>query len=104
MLMHAKDTLAYAAERAKQSIKFLWARYKTAPFLAKILLWGILVFDLAILALLVAIGPSKVTQTFYDFAQKLASFRLGWLILGTVLGERSGDTDTRNLPYLTELY
>lgn len=102
--MQTTTALTHGARRCVQLLKHLWHRYKALPTLAKIIIWAIVIFDLTVLGLLMSVGPSKVTQAFYDFGQELANFRFGWLILGSVLGTPYVYTfDCPCWPFLTNM-
>jgi len=69
-------------------LKFLRAsrrRLLGLPLLAKILLLFLALVATAVVTLFVVIGPSRIAQTMYDFAQDIAELRFGWMILGGVL-------------------
>lgn len=56
-------------------------RYTSLPLPAKILVWALALFVIAVAAFFIVVGPSVIAQKLYDFAQVLAGMRFGWLIL-----------------------
>ncbi|KAI5125062.1 hypothetical protein M0805_007485 [Coniferiporia weirii] len=83
--MRPGNVLSWTRQRVALFLKSVWLRYKSLPILAKALVWGVVLFDLACLTVLAIIGPSSVTQTFYDLAQDLANYKYGWIILGGIM-------------------
>ncbi|KAH8118359.1 Golgi apparatus membrane protein TVP38 [Phellopilus nigrolimitatus] len=72
-------------KRVTGLIKTVWLRYKSLPILGKLVIWGIVSFDTALLVIIAVVGPSKITQKLYDFGQDLANYRFGWMILGAIM-------------------
>jgi len=62
-------------------VKATGRRYTSLPLPAKILVWALALFVIAVAAFFIVVGPSVIAQKLYDFAQVLAGMRFGWLIL-----------------------
>ncbi|EJD01430.1 Golgi apparatus membrane protein TVP38 [Fomitiporia mediterranea MF3/22] len=63
----------------------VWSKYRALPLFWKLIIWGVVLFDIALLVLFVVLGPSTVTQKFYDLGQELARLRFGWAILAAIM-------------------
>lgn len=66
------------------SVELLSYLSQTSP---QCFVWFIILFHVALLALLVIYTPERTFQSLYNLSQKLKVMRFGWLILASVLGE-----------------
>ncbi|PIL37240.1 hypothetical protein GSI_00933 [Ganoderma sinense ZZ0214-1] len=59
-------------------------RYQKFNIYQKLFVWGTFFLYLSLATAFLVIGPDRIGQTLYNFAQRISHFRLGWLILTAV--------------------
>ncbi|KAF5369999.1 hypothetical protein D9758_001142 [Tetrapyrgos nigripes] len=69
----------------KRYTTFLFIRYQGLHPIGKVAIWLVVLFYVLAGAFIIIITPARIFQALYDFADKLASLRFGWLILATAL-------------------
>ena len=57
------------------------------PGLQKLFVWGTFFLYLSLATAFLVIGPDRIGQTLYNFAQRISHFRFGWLILTSIFCE-----------------
>ena len=98
---------AHVGETVVRMMKRGWQKFKGLPLVGKVrdvihsqrladdnrthnglqqaVLCTFVIFDIILLALIAFFGPKAITQGFYDFGQKIAHYRYGWLCLGALM-------------------
>lgn len=65
----------------KHLLKVAWNRYKKLNIRSKLLLWSLILFYIALGAVILYIGLDRIAQTMYDLAQKISHYQFGWVLL-----------------------
>ncbi|KAI0722878.1 Golgi apparatus membrane protein TVP38 [Earliella scabrosa] len=56
-------------------------RYKKLNIYSKLFVWGTICLYIALGTFFIVVGPDRIGQALYDFAQKISHYQYGWLIL-----------------------
>ncbi|TBU59163.1 Golgi apparatus membrane protein TVP38 [Dichomitus squalens] len=59
-------------------------RYRNLNTYQKLFVWGTICLYLSLATLFIVIGPDRIGQALYNFAQRISHFRFGWLILTAI--------------------
>ncbi|RPD67068.1 Golgi apparatus membrane protein TVP38 [Lentinus tigrinus ALCF2SS1-6] len=59
-------------------------RYRNLNTYSKLFVWGTLCLYAALGSFIIIVGPDRIGQTLYNFAQKISHYPYGWLILFSV--------------------
>ena len=71
---------------AKDTLKYLWHRYRNLRPLGQAFIWCTVAFYIALGTFIIMLTPARIFQWLYDLAQRLSHLRLGWLALGGIIG------------------
>jgi hypothetical protein len=71
---------------AKDVPKHLWRRYCNLQPWGKLFIWCAAAFYIGLATLFIVITPDRIFQWLYDFSQRVSHLRLGWLLLGGIIG------------------
>lgn len=50
-------------------------------------IWALALFYVTLITFLLWVGPDRIAQAMYDFAQEISHLRFGWAILGGMIGQ-----------------
>jgi len=75
-----KSFLRISLDYADHYAKATWQRYKNLGIWGKLFIWSLIVFYIALGAVLIIRGK-VIAQAMYDLAQKLSHMKYGWLII-----------------------
>ncbi|TFK94706.1 Golgi apparatus membrane protein TVP38 [Polyporus arcularius HHB13444] len=56
-------------------------RYRNLSTHSKLFVWGTICLYIALGSFIIIVGPDRIGQTLYNFAQKISHYPYGWLIL-----------------------
>jgi len=69
----------------KTIVSHVFERYHKLQLVGKLVLWLLILFYIALGAIIIFVSPARIAQTIYNKADLLASSRYGWLTLGTAI-------------------
>ncbi len=49
--------------------------------------WALAIFYVALITFLLWVGPDRIAQAMYDFAQRISHLQFGWMILAGMIGQ-----------------
>ncbi|KAF8528966.1 Golgi apparatus membrane protein TVP38 [Hysterangium stoloniferum] len=73
------------AQEGKRYFTSIPSRYQRLNFIGKSFVWFLVLFHIALFAILALFGPTRIFQWVYDMSQELKNMRFGWLILTIIM-------------------
>ncbi|KAF8592389.1 Golgi apparatus membrane protein TVP38 [Ramaria rubella] len=80
-----RTKLRWCWQMCKHYVSDIYPRYRKLNLVGKGFVWFLILFHVALFALLVIFRPARIFQFLYNLSQQLKAMRFGWLILGGVM-------------------
>ncbi|KAG8766527.1 Tlg2-vesicle protein [Ceratobasidium sp. 428] len=80
-----KRMLQSAGAVTRQYFASAVKRYQKLSLFGKAFVWLLILFHIALIGILVYVGPDRIFQNLYNAAQKLKAMPTGWVILSAII-------------------